>query len=167
MNRYLIFTLSLCLPCSLCLAQGAENCSQVISAAGKSGTQAGLTFHYTVGEPVITTLSGNTRIVTQGFHQPELCMLVSTHDLDLAAWAIEVFPNPTADFLTVRFAGDKGNNLRASVFNLFGQVMLSDQSLSQPSGSRLDCSAWQPGVYILQLQDPATHSAASVRFIRI
>lgn len=38
-------------------------------------------------------------------------MLVSTSDLDLAAWGIEVFPNPTADFLTVRFASDKGHGV--------------------------------------------------------
>lgn len=167
MNRYLIFALAWCFPFSVCLAQGAENCAQVIGVAGKTGTQAGLTFHYTVGEPVITTLTGNTRIVTQGFHQPETCMLVSTNDLDIAAWGIEVFPNPTADFLTVRFASDKSSGLRASVFNLLGQVVLSDERLYQPDGSRLDCSGWQPGVYILQLQDPSTFAVASVRFVRL
>ena len=167
MNRYPIFALAWCISLSVCFAQGAENCIQVISAAGKSGTQAGLTFHYTVGEPVITTLAGNSRKVTQGFHQPELCTLVSTNDLDLAAWGIEVFPNPATDFLTIRFSNDNGSSLNATVFNLFGQVMLSDQRLNKPDGTQLDCSSWQPGVYILQLQDPSTRAATSVRFVRL
>lgn len=167
MNRYLFLALSLCLSSGISLAQGAETCIQVISATGLSATQGGLSFSYTVGEPVITTLTGNTRKLTQGFHQPELCKVVSTNDLDLAAWNIEVFPNPTADALTVRFSHEKGAQLRANVFNSLGQVMLSDQSLNQPSGSGVDCASWQPGVYILQLQDPVTHRVASVRFVRL
>jgi hypothetical protein len=167
MNRFPFLALFLCLSPGICLAQGAETCIQVISATGLSATQGGLTFSYTVGEPVIMTLSGNTRKLTQGFHQPELCKLVSTNNLDLAAWNIEAFPNPTADALTVRFSDEKGAQLRASVFNLLGQVMLADQPLSQPDGSRLDCTSWQPGVYILQLQDPTTRGVASVRFVRL
>lgn len=167
MNRYLFLALSLCLSSGISLAQGAETCIQVISSTGLTATQGGLTFSYTVGEPAITTLAGNTRKLTQGFHQPELCKLVSTNNLDLAAWDIEVFPNPTADALTIRFSDEKGAQLRASVFNLLGQVILSDQILTQPDGSRLDLAAWQPGVYILQLQDPATRGVASVRFVRL
>jgi hypothetical protein len=167
MNRFLSLALFLCLFSNLSLAQDYETCIQVISASGKTGTQGGLTFTYTVGEAVITTLSGDTRKLTQGFHQPELCTIVATKDFDLAAWDIKVFPNPTADVLTVRFSNEKGNALRASVFNLLGQAMLTDQILTQPDGSRLDCAAWQPGVYILQLQDPATSGVASLRFIRL
>ena len=167
MNRFLSFALFLCLFSNRSLAQDYETCIQVISASGKTGTQGGLTFTYTVGEPVITTLSGDTRKLTQGFHQPELCTVVSTKDFDLADWDIEVFPNPTANVLTVRFSNAKGNTLRASVFNLLGQAMLTNRPLTQPEGSRLDCAAWQPGVYILQLQDPSTSGVASVRFIRL
>lgn len=166
MNRFLSLALFLCLLPDISFAQDYESSLQVISAAGKSGTQGGLTFHYTIGEPVITTLSGNTRKVTQGFHQPEFGV-VSTYNPGLSAWNIEVFPNPTADALTVRFSTEKGDALRASVFNLLGQAMLTDQILTQPEGSRLDCAAWQPGVYILQLQDPATSGVASVRFVRL
>lgn len=167
MNRLFLLAHFVCLFSSVCLAQGFENCIQVISASGKTGTQGGLTFSYTVGEVVITTLVGDTRAVTQGFHQPDLCIPVSTKDIDLAEWGIEIFPNPTADFLTVRFSAEKGTELRASVFNLLGQAMIVGQNLNQASGSRLDCAAWQPGVYILQLQDPATLGSASVRFIRL
>jgi hypothetical protein len=166
MNRYISLALSLCLSSNFSFAQDYETALQVIGATGKTGIQAGLTFTYTVGEPVISTLTGNSRKVTQGFHQPELG-IVSVHNPSLSDWNIEVFPNPTADALTVRFSDEKGGVLHASVFNLLGQPMLTNQLLAQPDGSRLDCSAWQPGVYILQLQDPATLGIASLRFIRL
>lgn len=167
MNRFLSLALSLCLFPNISYAQDYENVIQVISASGKTGTQGGLTFTYTVGEPVITTLTGDTRKLTQGFHQPELSTVVATDDFDLAAWDIKVFPNPTADVLTVRFSTEKGAVLRASVFNLLGQVMISDRPLTQPDGSQLDCGGWQPGIYILQLQDPATFGVASLRVVRL
>ena len=167
MNRFLSLAALLCLGAHFSQAQGYENCIQVISASGKSGTQAGLTFTYTVGEAVISTLSGSNNKLTQGFHQPELCQLVSTDDFDLAAWNLEVFPNPTSDVLNIRFSAEQGQMLRASVYNLLGQVMLSDQPLTQPGGSRIDCASWQPGVYILQLQDPATRGVAALRFVRL
>lgn len=166
MNRLLTLIVLWCLSTSISFAQDYQTCIQVISASGKTGTQGGLTFTYTVGESAITTLSGSRKL-TQGFHQPELCMLVSTDDFDLSAWKVEVFPNPTADVLTVRFSDQNSGALRASVFNLLGQVVLSDQMLTQPDGSRIDCAAWQPGVYILRLQDPATRGIASLRFIRL
>ncbi|MEZ4963833.1 MAG: T9SS type A sorting domain-containing protein [Saprospiraceae bacterium] len=167
MNRSLSLALSLLFSAAFCSAQGFQNCIEVLSAAGKTATQGGLTFSYTVGEPVITTISGNTRILTQGFHQPELCQVVSTHTPDLADWNIEVFPNPTADFLTIRFSDEKEPALRASVYNLLGEQMLDGALLSQPGGSLLDCSQWQPGVYILQLQAPSSSGMATVRFIRL
>jgi len=148
-------------------AQGYQNCIQVISASGKTATQGGLTFSYTVGEPVITTLVGNTRIVTQGFHQPELCKAVSTANPALEAWNIEVFPNPTAGHLTIRYTENQGRELHATVYNLFGQVMIDDCILNRPEGVLLDCSNWQSGVYILQLKDPETLSSGSVRFVRL
>lgn len=106
-----------------------------------------------MGEPSITTLAGSSRIVTQGFHQPELCQVVSTHNFDLANWNVEVFPNPTSDFLTVRYSTGKGITLHATVFNLLGQVMLDNRLLAPSTGTQIDCAEWQPGVYILQLKN--------------
>ena len=167
MNRSPLLLLLALVPGLAFTQQGFENCIQVIGATGKTGTQNGLTFTYTVGEPVITTLSGSTRKVTQGFHQPDLCVPVSTNDLDLAAWGIDIYPNPTADLLTVRFSAGQGNILQANVYDLLGRPMLNGRRLDQPDGSQLDCSAWQPGIYILELQDPSTRKRAAVRFIRL
>ncbi len=167
MNRFLMLALTLCSLSEFSQAQDYQTCIQVISSTGKTATQGGLTFSYTVGEPSITTLAGSSRIVTQGFHQPELCQVVSTHNFDLANWNVEVFPNPTSDFLTVRYSTEKGITLHATVFNLLGQVMLDNRLLAPSTGTQIDCAEWQPGVYILQLKDPVTSNVAALRFIRL
>lgn len=148
-------------------AQDYENCAQVIGTTGKFAKRGGKTFFYTVGEPVILTLKSARYALTQGFHQPDLCISVATNDLDIAAWQIEVFPNPVSDMLSIRYDAQQGEGLEFSVFNLFGQLIVGQQALSRPSGSFLSTSDWPPGVYILRFHDPATDRSAPVRIVKI
>lgn len=148
-------------------AQNYSLCMQVIGTTGKAASRDGMHFTYTVGETLTTTLkeSGLYK-ATQGFHQPDVCAVVSTHDVDLASWNIEVFPNPATDRLTIRFDAEKSNALNLSAFTPLGQAVLTHQTLTQPQGSLLDCSQWQPGIYLLLLSDPATGAAATVRVVK-
>ena len=167
MNRFHYTLLSLLLLPVFSVAQDYSLCMQVIGSTGKAASRDGMHFTYTVGEAVTATLTGGVNKVTQGFHQYDVCAVVSTHDVDLAAWNIEVFPNPTADLLTVRFSAEKSNTLNLSVYTPLGQAVLTDQTLTQPDGSLLDCSQWQPGIYLLLLSDPATGGAATMQLRKI
>lgn len=121
---------------------------------------------YTVGEVVIFTGSVGDFIFTQGFHQPEQTKIVSVDQPELADWNIEVFPNPATDRLTVRFSAERESALRVNVLDLLGRVILDASPLSEPTGSIIDCSLWQPGVYFLQLLDPQ-QAHATVRIVRL
>lgn len=150
-------------------SQDISLCNQVLSAAGKTAVEQGNTWAWTVGEPVIFTFGPVVdRILTQGFHQPDLCLpAVSTDDATLADWQIEVFPNPTSDVLHVRFSVEKTGALTATVFDLLGRVVLANALLDSPDDAVIDCSAWLPGVYLLHLQDRDTRASTLVRFVRI
>ncbi len=169
MNRFILFALLVCMSPTFSQAQNQdlEFCNQVLASAGKSTVRAGRYYAYTIGEPVIFTLQGTTTDFTQGFHQPDLCVLVATNDLDLADWQMEVFPNPTADFLYVRYSAEHTGRLEATVFDVLGHLIVHDISFDQPDGSLLDCSSWQAGIYFLQLRDPVSKAVATVRFIRL
>lgn len=142
-------------------------CRQVLASAGKDGQHDTRYFSYTVGEPFTSTLSGTLFKTTEGFHQPELCKLVATESLDLAKWQIEVFPNPTENYLSIRYAPQIQGQLEASVVDLLGRPVLTRHALDDPSGATLDCSNWQPGVYMLLLSTTDSHAAAVIRFIKI
>ncbi len=167
MNRFLLLALLGYASPIIGQTQDIGLCYQVLASAGKSAVRAGRYYAYTIGEPFIFTLQGANTHLTQGFHQPEFCLLVSTQALDLADWQIEVFPNPTADFLHVRYSVERSSHLEASVFDVLGQLIVDDVSLAEPDGSLLDCTAWQAGIYFLQLRDPATQAVATVRFVRL
>ena len=167
MNRSLLFVAFFVSLSFQAKSQNYSLCQQVIAAAGKSGQMGNRYYSYTIGEPFITTLSSAGNKLTQGFHQPELCKLVSTQSLELEKWQIEVFPNPTQDFLNIRFAPRADERLYARVYDLLGRPILQQIILDQPDGTQLDCSNWQAGVYFLQLSTVNGSASAVHRFVRL
>lgn len=165
MNRTLLIALFWCIFFVSVRSQSVLF-NQVVSSSGSTGAQGNLRISYTIGEPVVGTLSGMVNKLTQGFHQPPPGFMVSVYDTDLAAWNIEVFPNPSDHFLNIRYAAGQNGLLELRVLDLLGRVILDGQTLQQAE-TRLDCSPWQPGVYFLQLRSSESAATASVRFIRI
>ena len=167
MSRLLLTTLLWNAALMLGTAQDAKLFNQVVGSAGASGAQQGLTYSYTVGEVVISRISSGDRVLTQGFHQPEHTRIVTVGDPVFADWNIEVFPNPVSDVLTVRFSEQKGPFLSGMVVDLAGRIIRANVILNEPSGSSIDCSNWQAGVYFLVLRDPESRGAATSRIVRL
>lgn len=168
MNRFLHLFFLLGLLCTTqYLSAQIGICNQVIASAGKATVQGGRMYAYTVGEPFIFTLTATSKIITQGFHQPDLCLPVLTNDLDINAWELEVYPNPASSVIHIRYSNEQKGQLSAQVFDLLGRPVIQQTTLDQPDGSTLDCSNWQAGVYLIRLQDNRTRSAATVRVIRL
>ncbi len=139
----------------------------MIGTTGKSTTQNGRYYAYTIGQVVINTAKGTSRTLTQGFHQPDVCPLVSTNDLNLVEWGISVFPNPTMDLLNVRFDASKSNQLTATLFDLLGRRVLPLTSLTPSEAMLIDCTSLQPGIYLLHLTESATQATATMRIVRL
>ena len=167
MNRLLLFALFACTINTILSGQSTILCRQVLASAGKDGQHDVRYFSYTVGEAFISTLSGTQFKTTEGFHQPEICKIVATENVDLAKWQIEIFPNPTQDYLNIRYAPQTQGRLEASVVDLLGRTVLSTHTLNETSGTIFNCSNWQPGVYILSLTATDSHAAAVIRFIKV
>jgi hypothetical protein len=165
MNRLLVLSLFF-LP-KICVGQSYGLCMQVIGSTGGSGAQGNYEVSWTVGEMVVTTVSGTDYTLTQGFHQPDVCLPVSTWNLDLEALAIEAFPNPVDAFLTIRFNESTDAQLQVSAFDMLGRQVMDWQPLDTPDGTLIATLDWQPGVYFLQIVDVNTLAAATVRIVRI
>jgi Secretion system C-terminal sorting domain len=140
--------------------------NQVIGSTGQMLTREGLTWAYTIGEVTVATyVNADLKLtLTQGFHQPETSRTVQVRpDVLLSAWAVEVFPNPTATALTVRFERPR---LRAIVTDALGRICMDERLLQQSQATTIDCTGWQPGVYFLHLSDPAAVTIrGTIRFV--
>jgi Secretion system C-terminal sorting domain len=148
-------------------ANAQSVCMQVVSSLGSSGSYQDKHFAWTMGELITPTFSGFARHFTQGFHQPDACVSVSTDNVDLAAWGIEAYPNPTASFLQIRFVNRADSWLNAAVFDALGRLVSDNIPLGDSGHYTLDCQQWKAGLYVLRLRDQRSQAYTTLRFLKI
>jgi hypothetical protein len=128
---------------------------QVIATAGKSSANGGFTIDYTVGELVVKTLSVTGNMVSQGFHQT-YTSTSSIEDGKDVKITIQVYPNPTYDFVNISISGENEIDFIASVFDASGRNILN-MLKSESSQLQVDLSAVAPGSYFINLTNNQTH----------
>jgi hypothetical protein len=141
---------------------------RVLATAGSSqvATTGNAILSFTVGETAIATLNQAGISYGQGFHNGTL-IIVATEDLDLEAWKLRIFPNPTSESLYIDFSQPgEGAQLHASVWNLLGQCLSKPIKLDQAGAITLDVAHFPPGVYVLQLKDSSGRTG-SIRFVKV
>lgn len=64
---------------------------------------------------------------------------------------LNLFPNPASQKITVKYSGTNAENTHFFVYNNLGKLLLTnDRSAENRSNVELDCSAFPPGIYLLQ-----------------
>lgn len=140
----------------------------VLATAGSSqmATTGNAILSFTVGETAIATLNQAGISYGQGFHNGAL-LIVATENLDLEAWKLRIFPNPTSESLFIDFSQPgEGAQLQVSVWNLLGQCLSKPIKLEPASTQTLDVAHFPPGVYLLQLRDSLGRTG-SIRFVKV
>ncbi len=143
MRRKLINVLIL-----LAIATGSVSAQTVFSANGGTATAAGTQVSWTVGEPVVATVSDGNNTLTQGFQQSKLTV-TAIDDLQVQGVEIKVYPNPTSDYVTVHFS----NNVKNPAYLLFDlSGRLIEQKNIESTDIKIDMSGYSGGSYILKLR---------------
>lgn len=145
-------------------AQSFSTCAEILASGGGSNTVGNRYFAYTIGEPVVVTQAGQARVMTQGFHQPEICKLVAVHDLDIEALQLSVFPNPASHQFNIRYKTGISDHLEARVFDLWGRIQRASFPLTSGNHTII-CQDWVPGIYFLQIFQPDNGASAIVRIV--
>ncbi len=85
----------------LCFSFTAAQAQQAVVTSGGNASGSGGTCAYSIGQTVYTTHTSLTGSVAQGVQQPYEISTVLGINIDQISLEIEVFPNPTVDFLTL------------------------------------------------------------------
>jgi hypothetical protein len=124
-----------------------------MAASGTSFNNGISELSWTLGETVTNTFS-QTSMLTQGFHQPDL--LITSLSESPAALILDIYPNPTMDFLNLNLKNTTG--IRSlELFAIDGQLVYSCRTLN--SFEKVDMSEYQSGTYLLTVRDE--HSAVN------
>lgn len=152
--------------CPLHSQQVVDNlCMQVIGSYGLSAEKLGKKYDATLGEVMVSTFANpDANTLTQGFHQPECStVLVGISDLSLN-WEVGIYPNPVIDAFRLVYAHPESAILKCRLWNLSGQLM-TDWTLT-PSDTPVYCSHLAPGIYLLEMLDPASGTKTTARIVK-
>lgn len=120
---------------------------EVISTQGDSYSGAAGSIDYTIGEPVINTVSDGTNDLTQGFHQTTWNFVgLDDYQPDYSA---KVYPNPIESQLQIETANYQG--VSYDFFDERGRLISSDQLTSELTS--IEVEKLTPGSYNLRLKD--------------
>jgi len=152
MRIVLLFLWMLITHSSQIQAQTIQN--DVVSAAGGSFTIGLNSIDWTMGETVIDFYSNSAKL-HQGFHQVFTESLTASTEVLIPGAAIEVFPNPTTDFIEIQ-ADQNLSDTHLSLVNSSGKVVLTKQL--QEYDNRLSIQELPEGMYLLLLRTPVNQS---------
>jgi hypothetical protein len=144
----------------LFLLSVAINAQEVISTQGDSYTNGSNTIDFTVGEPIIETVSDGNNDLTQGFHQT-LLTITGIEDLDVN-FIVNLFPNPTAD--EVNITVEKFEGLSYHLFDIAGKL-LKEQMITAKA-TKIVVENYPKGTYLLTLSHAENKKIKSYRIIK-
>jgi hypothetical protein len=145
----------LCLFLSLFLGTGTAEAQQVVSTAGNHSENGTVQLSWTVGEPVIFTLSNGSNILTQGMHQTKL-IVTSIEEIELSGLEISAFPNPANEYVNLKVShlssdqpGEMWKEFSFELYDMNGKVLMQKQIISTETVIKMD--SYAPATYFLKV----------------
>ena len=159
-----------CVMIAFFLFATAIQAQEVVSTAGSYGETTSGSLSWTVGEPVIETITDGTNTLTQGFQQSKLTV-TAINDLEIPGIELSVYPNPTNSFLSIEVKADKQRDLLLSLFDINGRLIL--QKKMSGNKQTINMQNYKPATYILQVMQAkdsnrkdAMHCVSTFRIIK-
>ena len=139
-----------------CFSQ--EKNQSVIASAGEVSKSSTIVLEWTVGEPLIETVSSATSLYTQGFHQPvlEVHKLVGAGEEGAPGKnTIQIFPNPTTAIINVQLEKASEKPLLVSIMDVSGRVLLNNTFPVNSTALKINVHRLSNGAYTLRITDAA------------
>ena len=146
-----VFILISCLviiPFNFALAQSIN--PQVIAGGGEHYIGSNAQLSRTLGEAIISTVTGSTSIITQGFHQPSSTN-VSIKTWRKDGWGLGVYPNPSSGQFTVQLNAVRTMNL--NIINSIGQLVHVQEIVK--GQNHIELKTLSTGMYLMNVYDSA------------
>ncbi len=131
---------------ALLFAATVTQSQQVVASSGNSGSAAGYTVDWTLGEPVIETISGSGNILTQGMHQTKL-LVTAISEIEFPGVEVKVYPNPTGRFLKIEVLQTGNELFFYEISDITGRNVVLKEL--QGNTEEIDMGSFVSGIYFL------------------
>lgn len=133
---------------------------QVIGTAGKTQNNSTFKVSWTAGEPVVGLMTAGGNQLGNGYYPALDIQALSLEDNTLAI-EFKVYPNPTSQLLYV--SHPEFNNFHIQIANLNGKLIHSGTIEKE---TPLDVSNYAQGMYLVNIEDTATHKKNTYKVIK-
>ena len=134
----------------LLIGASASFAQEAIPATGGDASGTGGSSSYTVGQVNYVTYIGTNGSVAQGVQQAyEVSDVTGIEDIFGIDLGLNVYPNPTTDYLTLKVDLYEGNNLTYTLYDINGKI-LETKSIDE-SLTTIEMSTYVPASYFLKI----------------
>lgn len=133
------------------------------TATGGDASGSGGTVAYSVGQLVCTTNTGISGTVSQGVQQAYEIYSVGIKETELNI-SLSVFPNPTADHLSLQIKCYNNEKLSYRLFDMQGKLLRTGQVISQQT--QINTSGLPTATYFLNVVSQGNKPIQSFKIIK-
>ena len=130
---------------------------EVVSSSGETFINNSTIVDFSIGEIVIETYTSSSKILTQGFNQPDLNGTDDIQELDIN---ISLFPNPTNSDLNIILS--KAINAKIIIKDVKGRVVFSEESKNQKQFS-YNLDFLNPATYYLSIENGSKQNTYEIQ----
>jgi len=132
-----------------------------IDSGGAMAQNSGLQMLFTIGEVVVQENNVGTLQISEGFISPEIMTSLGIEDFT-SSLKVEIFPNPTSDFLNLNF--EKESNYSIGIYNMNGKLIF-DKTITNIE-NQINISQMTSGIYNIIIFDSIGKIYANVKLIK-
>lgn len=147
-------------------AQSIER--SVISSSGGGMGNPNLSFDFTVGEALNTTMEAGSFILTQGFHQTEILEVNHIKEGSFPEVNFKIYPVPAEDKITLELSSSHPAAVSLSITAIDGRTLFQQENVTiYPSYKQsFLLHAFASGAYFLNIHDQSGTLVKSLRFLK-
>lgn len=146
----------------LCIGITAQ-AQQATTAAGGDASGSGGTLAYSVGQVVYTTNTDASGTVSQGVQQAYEIFTVGIKETELNI-SLSVYPNPTADNLTLQISDYNNEQLSYQLFDMQGKQLSNGQITAQQT--QINMNSLPTATYFVNVVNQENKKVQSFKIIK-
>lgn len=134
-----------------------------VNTSGAEAAGSGGSLSYSIGQIVYTTNTGTTGSVTQGVQHAYEITPLGVKETTLAI-SLHVFPNPTANYLTLQIEDDNDEQLLYQLYDVQGKQLKSHEIIAQKT--HVDMSNFPVATYFLTITTKENKTVQSFKIMK-
>lgn len=147
----------------LLIGLGGIHAQESSIATGGEAIGSGGSSSYTVGQVLYTTNTGTNGSVAQGVQQPYEIFTVGVKETELNI-SLSVFPNPTADNLTLQISDYNNEKLSYKLLDIQGKLLNNAQVTAQQT--QINTASLPNATYFINVVNQENKIVQSFKIIK-